>query len=278
MPLTASLRYWWWVFAGLLGIAVVVAIGIVLSVALGRQTDELLRQISPSISDKDRADLTRSALQYQTDNLTKLWTGIVQAIGVVVLAVGGYFTYHNLRVTNEAQITNRFTQAITQLGAELKDGSPNLEVRLGGIYALERIARDSPRDHWAIMEVLTAYVRRNAPWPATNAKLPSSSPWRKLKQSQEPITPKPRIDVQAILTVLGRRTVPVQWPETDALDLGNTDLRGAKLMGAHLEGANMSGTHLLRITVNSYSWNGGKRTVGSAESVREFWCWRTGSA
>jgi hypothetical protein len=26
----------------------------------------------------------------------------------------------------------------------------------------------------------------------------------------------------------------------------------------------------LRITVNSYSWNGGKRTVGSAESVREF--------
>ncbi len=39
----------------------------------------------------------------------------------------------------------------------------NLEVRLGGIYALERIARDSPKDHWTIMEVLTAYVRENSP-------------------------------------------------------------------------------------------------------------------
>src|SRR5712691_8827678 len=73
-------------------------------------------------------------------------------------------TQDKLEVDREAQITNRFTQAIGQLGAELKDGRPNLEVRLGGIYALERIARDSPRDHWTIMEILTAYVRQNAPW------------------------------------------------------------------------------------------------------------------
>jgi hypothetical protein len=43
---------------------------------------------------------------------------------------------------------------------------PNVEVRLGAIYALERIAYDSPRDHWPIIEVLTAYVRQNAPAPA----------------------------------------------------------------------------------------------------------------
>src|SRR3982751_6161439 len=40
-----------------------------------------------------------------------------------------------------------------------KGGGPNLEVRLGAIYALERIPRDSERDHWPIMEVLCAYVR-----------------------------------------------------------------------------------------------------------------------
>src|SRR5207248_11751254 len=81
----------------------------------------------------------------------------------------GVIAWRNLRATQakldvdrEAQITNRFTQAIGQLGAELKDGKPDLEVRLGGIYALERIARDSSRDHWTIMEVLTAYVRQNA--------------------------------------------------------------------------------------------------------------------
>jgi hypothetical protein len=36
-------------------------------------------------------------------------------------------------------------------------------VRLGGIYALERIARDSESDHWAVMEVLTAFVREQPP-------------------------------------------------------------------------------------------------------------------
>jgi hypothetical protein len=68
------------------------------------------------------------------------------------------------------QITDRFTKAIEKLGAVETgpDGKPkiNLEVRLGGIYALERIARDSPTDHWTIMEVLSTYVRENS--PATN--------------------------------------------------------------------------------------------------------------
>ena len=51
-------------------------------------------------------------------------------------------------------------------GALNADNKPNVEVRLGAIYALERIAFDSPRDQWTIMEVLTAYVRQNAPVPA----------------------------------------------------------------------------------------------------------------
>jgi hypothetical protein len=45
-------------------------------------------------------------------------------------------------------------------------------VRLGGTYALERIARDSPPDRATIEEVLTAYLRGHAPWPAPPA-LPS---------------------------------------------------------------------------------------------------------
>ena len=63
----------------------------------------------------------------------------------------------NVRVAEEGHITDRFTKAIAQLG----DG--NMAIRLGGIYALERIAKDSKKDHGPIMEVLTAYVRENAP-------------------------------------------------------------------------------------------------------------------
>jgi hypothetical protein len=45
---------------------------------------------------------------------------------------------------------------------------PNLEVRIGAILSLERIAQDSTihdkgRDHVRVMEILCAYVRENAP-------------------------------------------------------------------------------------------------------------------
>lgn len=56
-------------------------------------------------------------------------------------------------IDREGQITERFTRAIEQLGS----GSP--AIRLGGIYALERIAKDSARDHATVVHILTAYVR-----------------------------------------------------------------------------------------------------------------------
>lgn len=46
--------------------------------------------------------------------------------------------------------------AVDQLGNE------KLEIRLGGIYALERISNESEKDYWPIMEILTAYVRENS--------------------------------------------------------------------------------------------------------------------
>jgi hypothetical protein len=43
---------------------------------------------------------------------------------------------NELDITRRGQITERFTQAIDQLGSE------SLEIRLGGIYSLERTARE----------------------------------------------------------------------------------------------------------------------------------------
>jgi hypothetical protein len=81
-------------------------------------------------------------------------------------------TQEQLRLTEQGQITERFTRAIDQLGATDDDGNPRLEVRLGGIYALERIDKESPERayHSTVMEVLTAYVRENAPWPPKSSK------------------------------------------------------------------------------------------------------------
>ena len=91
---------------------------------------------------KDRIDLESKSRQT-----------LAQMLGGAALLLGLYFTSQTLRTTQEGQITDRFTKAIEQLGKE------SLAVRLGGIYALERIARDSESDHWAVMEILTAFVR-----------------------------------------------------------------------------------------------------------------------
>ena len=140
----------------------------------------------------------------------------------------------NLEIAREGQITERFTRAIDQLGRDKP-----LEVRLGAIYALERIAKDSEKDHWPIMEVLTAYVREHAAWLLREENQPSQG----LATPEPPVPPKPRVDVQAALTVIGRRRRDGQREE-QPLDLRQTDLRGADIRRSHLEGAFLEEGHL----------------------------------
>jgi Pentapeptide repeats (8 copies) len=123
---------------------------------------------------------------------------------------------------------------------------------------LERIANESEKDHWPIIEVLTAYVRENAPWPPKPSKdTPPQQDNPSLKgdpaaaQGQPPA--KLATDIQAVLTMLGRRDRTYEtgrrpWligvPDVQPLDLRGTDLRNAHLTNAHLEGADLSGAHL----------------------------------
>ncbi len=169
-----------------------------------------------------------------------------QILGGAFFLFGLYFTWSNLVATQEKNITDLYTKAIEQLGSD------RLEVRLGGIYALERIARQSEKDHGTIMEVLIAYVRENAPWPPeTLAEARKKRSWAKTKDEKVSpperwgeITIKPDADVQAVLTVIGRRSRTYEKGEKKFLDLRKTDLRGAELRDAHLEGANLVKAHL----------------------------------
>ena len=177
------------------------------------------------------------------------------------------------RTTNAAEqglITDRINTAVTGLGVEktVKQTAPdgtttentdaNIEVRLGAVYALERISQDSDRDHMQIMEILCAYIRTNAPWDRT-----TPTPVKRL-----------RADIQAALTVIGRRApdkIALERTKGFVLDLRDADLRGADLQdgdfaqagffrsnfqfavlirtnlkGANLWGANLSGAHLFK--------------------------------
>jgi hypothetical protein len=94
--------------------------------------------------------LLQTARDAARGRLLTLGAGLFAA-GVLV------YTARNFRLSREAQVTDRYTKAITQLGDDKPD------VRIGGIYALERVARDSRRDHPAVMEVLAAFIREHSP-------------------------------------------------------------------------------------------------------------------
>jgi len=180
------------------------------------------------------------------DRVNEARKTLAQILGGIVLLAGFFGTWQNIKVAQESltvsqqgQITDRFTKAIEQLGAVDANGKKKLEVRLGGIYALERIANDSERDHWPIMEVLCTYVRENAP----------RRPWESAQKNQ-PVSPSVRAtaDVQAILTVLGRRYRRYEGI-SQYLDLSGANLSGANLSVADLSvadlfEANLSGTIL----------------------------------
>src|SRR5215208_850866 len=139
-----------------------------------------------------------------------------------------------LRLTEQGQITDRFTRAIDQLGAtDDKTGAPRLEIRIGGFYALERIAKDSPeRAYSAVMEVLTAYARKNSPL----SKEPQNN-----QQDMEHSPQELPADIRAIVDVLRRREAHrVPKEQQVRLDLHRTNLSGANLSEANLSGANLS--------------------------------------
>ena len=168
-------------------------------------------------------------------------TAILAVLAGILAAIGAYYTHRTFGLKRHGQVTERFTRAVDQLGND------SIHVRLGGIYALERLAREAPDDHGPIVEILTAYVREragrrppappadDAPAPADNAPpLPRSQPAGR----------GPATDVQAVLTVLGRRTISHDPPSPWRLELSRVDLRGIRLRHARLERVNLSDADL----------------------------------
>jgi hypothetical protein len=136
-----------------------------------------------------------------------------------------------VEIASEQQITERFTRAIEQLGNE-----QSMAIRLGGIYALERIAKDSPRDHWQVMEVLTAFVRENARWEGETDE-------NGVPVSEESDDHRVATDIQAILTVLGRRQITYD-PLDKWINLTGTDLRYANFHNSRLGKVWLAMSHL----------------------------------
>jgi hypothetical protein len=233
------------------------------------------RQVS-YFSQKEVPAKERPAL---VNEYRRTWAQIIGGFG---LLLGLYFTWRRIEIsqqeleaTRDQQVTERFTRAIDQLGAIDDKGNKKLEIRLGGIYALERIAVDSlamehtpGRDYSAVMEVLAAYVRENT----TQAPGPSNGSSDEASTSNEPTTEAdegakqpalPRrltADIQAILEVLSRTQARVPEEYRTSLDLREANLQGANLRGANLREAKLQGAYLFGADLQRANLQGAKVT------------------
>jgi hypothetical protein len=166
---------------------------------------------------------------------------LLQAFAGLVLIVGAYFTGRTFALNREGQITERFTRAVEQLANDEK-----LDVRLGGIYALERIARDSATHYEPVVEVLTAFLREHA-----HRRPKESRPhrWLRPKAGEPAEVIQLPADHQAAATVLGRRDRGRERPDY-RLDLRRVDLRSAILTEADLENTLFNGANLESVRFN----------------------------
>ncbi len=114
-----------------------------------------------------------------------------------------------------------------QRGAEML-GSNMLSVRLGGIYALQRLAEEHPDQyHMHVMRLFCAFVRDPV-----------------LMEQNPALSGELRADVQAVITAIGKRSSAGQRLEENRLDLRNARLRYADMKELNFTGANLQGAAL----------------------------------
>ncbi|CAM5348535.1 Secreted effector protein pipB2 OS=Streptomyces lavendulae subsp. lavendulae OX=58340 GN=pipB1 PE=4 SV=1 [Streptomyces lavendulae subsp. lavendulae] len=165
-------------------------------------------------------------------------TTLVQAVGGAVVLFGAYATWRQLRVnqeglnaTREGHITDRFGRAVDQLGSEKTD------VRIGGLYALWRIADHSAHDREAVISIKAAFLRTHLPWPPQAQDAPAAEASINSVPPLETRAP----DAQVALTGLG---VLCQERQPDWLNVSYTDLRRADCDGLWLHHINFDGACL----------------------------------
>jgi Protein of unknown function (DUF2934)/Pentapeptide repeats (8 copies) len=178
------------------------------------------------------------------------------ALGATIVAIATLMRHFAQTEADwQRRIVESFSKAVEQLGSD------KLEVRVGAIFALERLSRESPDDYWTIMEILTAFVRERMRYTTTMARLSERAYFLWLQAGRpegrseefwldavrsERLDQTPT-DIAAILTVIKRRSADDRQREADrgwTFDLSGTYLMRASLEGVYLKNAKLFDAHL----------------------------------
>jgi uncharacterized protein YjbI with pentapeptide repeats len=150
------------------------------------------------------------------DNFRKTIGQLLGGAAVLMGACFAYVQFHQQQqAAHDVLISNQVAKGFELLGHKDKD---EVRLRLGGIYALEGVMNASDQYHQPVLETLCAFVRDQ---PQTSNDAP------------------PATDIQAALTVIGRRK-----PGLGEVDLSGAHIVKASLIGADLSHADLSHAHL----------------------------------
>jgi hypothetical protein len=205
--------------------------------------------VYPDLPAADLQDVSGAAariqLQQEQGQLQNtVRSALLQVTAGLVVVIGGLGTWRQVHINREGQITERLTRAVDQIGSE------NADVRIGGIYAMERIGRNSASDRYTVQFILGAFVRNHAPWHVGE---PDGPEHPTTTVDQRPSLRIVASDVQTAVSVLARRqpapNVQPPNPFGGRLFLSRVDLRGLEiyrgtLVNTHLQYSNLARSQL----------------------------------
>lgn len=114
-----------------------------------------LSNIPTNRIDEQALALEKDRLKFEDEarkTLAQIIGGGVVLLGLLVTFGTYLLGLDKQDLDREAQMTDRFSKAITHLGDEKQ------AVRIGGLYELQRVAKDSPKDSNTIKEVILTYL------------------------------------------------------------------------------------------------------------------------
>jgi hypothetical protein len=202
----------------------------------------------------------------------------VVAIGTAVVAIGTFqVSKQTLHLSEQALQANTRQQASDRFGKAIEHlGSDNVDVRLGGIFALDKLARDTPTEHANVYNVLTSFVRGHAvvgkdscgdsappgiaptppaasspvavtsPAPSPLAARTAPAPTAPASADAGSTGPRPKEDIQTVIYLVGQRDRQYDAGNVSA-DFSHACLRGASFLNeqvADYSDANLNSSDL----------------------------------
>jgi Pentapeptide repeats (8 copies) len=179
--------------------------------------------------------------------MTSTITAFTALAALLFTALSLAATREQISLAEQGQLTDRYTKAVDEIGTP---GTEHLQVRLGGIFALERLAQDSPRDRMTIIEVLSAYIRSTSPRPSAQTQCTTISEdvqaaFGVLIDLDQSPPEEPGLIVNLSRTCLAGLHVQVDTRLFTRLTLHGLNLSGSDLTGAYLGGSDLKGIVVL---------------------------------